>query len=254
VSKAPLTTSQARAAWSPACSTSRTTVRFFTGVQVTIDPRVVPAFAALDQVLQRHGYRPRPGVTGAYVCRRITGGTGYSLHAYGTAVDINWDTNPYTTGRLVTDMPKAMVAEITALRTNSGAPVWGWGGAYRTIKDAMHYEIVCTPADLATGIAGTAGPLTRTEKLYIWLKAGVLARKRPFLRVGSENDPALVDDIKAAQQLLGLPQTGTYGPATVAKVKAFQEFLKIPHRGPAGRLNRRTWQWLIYDAFTRGRR
>lgn len=254
MSKAPLSTAQARAAWSPACSTRRTTVRFFTGVQVTIDPRVVPAFAALDQILQRHGYRPRPGVTGAYVCRQITGGTGYSLHAYGTAIDINWDTNPYRAdGRLITDMPAAMVAEITALRTVSGAPVWGWGGAYRSVKDAMHYEIVCTPADLATGIAGTRAPLTQTQKLYIWLKAGVLAARRPFLRPGSENDPAKVDDIKAAQQLLGLRQTGTYGPATVAKVKAFQEFLKIPHRGPAGRLNRRTWQWLIYLAFTKDR-
>ena len=96
-------------------------------------------------------------------------------------------------------------------------------------------------------------PLTSTQKLFIWLKAGTLAARRPFLRVGSEKDPAKVPHIKAAQQLLGLPQTGTYGPATVAKVKAFQEFLHIPHRGPAGRLNRRTWQWLYYAAFTKGR-
>jgi len=254
VSKTPLTTAQARAAWAPACSTSRTTARFFTGVQVTIDPRVVPAFAALDEALKRHGYRPRPGVTGAYVCRQITGGSGYSLHAYGTAIDINWDTNPYRAdGRLVTDMPPAMISDITGMRTNSGAPVWGWGGAYRSIKDAMHFEIVCTPADLATGVAGAKGPLTKTEKLFIWLKAGALAARKPFLRPGSENDPAKVEAIKAAQQLLGLPQTGTYGPATVKAVKAFQGFFGIPHRGPAGRINRRTWQWLIYGAFTKGR-
>lgn len=30
--------------------------------------------------------------------------------------------------------------------------VWGWGGNHRTVKDAMHYEIVCTPEDLAGGI------------------------------------------------------------------------------------------------------
>lgn len=97
-------------------------------------------------------------------------------------------------------------------------------------------------------------PLSGPEKLYIWLKAGALAATKPFLRPGSENDPAKVDDIKAAQQLLGLPQTGVYGPAVVDKVAAFQAFLQIPHRGPAGRMNRRTWQWLIYDAATRGRR
>lgn len=125
------------------------------------------AYHALDTVMHRHGYRPRAGVTGAYNCRKITGGTGYSLHAYGVgdiftfwtgvrcatslAVDINWDTNPYGP-RLVTDMPRAMIDDILAIRTNSGAQVFRWGGYYRGNKDAMHFEIVCSPTDLATGI------------------------------------------------------------------------------------------------------
>lgn len=61
-----------------------------------------------------------------------------------------------------------MVDEIVAIRTKSDAPVWGWGGFYRTIKDTMHYEIVCTPADLATGIvnaptSGGFGTMTDAE-------------------------------------------------------------------------------------------
>lgn len=249
-----LTTSQLRAVWGPPCGVALASFTFHTGVTVQVDRRTLTALSALDDVMERWGYEPTAPDVGAYVCRRITGGSGYSLHAYGIAVDINWQANPYSAAnRTITDMPAGMVAEIEALRTGNGKPVWGWGGHYRNIKDTMHYEIVCSPADLATGIRGTAKRLTRIEKLYIWLKAGVLAARRPFLRPGSENDPAKVDDIKAAQQLLGLPQTGTYGPATVAKVKAFQEFLRIPHRGPAGRLNRRTWQWLIYHAFTKGR-
>lgn len=250
MSKAPLTTAQARTAWGPACATSRTTVRFFTGVQVTIDPRVVPAFAALDQALERHGYRPRPGVTGAYVCRRITGGTGYSLHAYGTAVDINWDTNPYTTGRLVTDMPSAMVAEITGMRTNSGAPVWGWGGAYRSIKDAMHYEIVCTPADLASGIAGAALALTDDQKALIFLKAQAEARQLPVLGKGMVRHPHR-RAVAKLQQLLGIARTGVYGSGTRNKVRAVQAFLGLP---VTGIVDTDTWAWVIYGAVTRGRR
>lgn len=102
--------------------------------------------------------------------------------------------------------------------------------------------------------AYTAAKYSKAQLLYWWLWAGAQAARKPFLRVGSERDPAKVVHIKAVQKAFGLPQTGTYGPATVAKVKAFQEFLKIPHRGVAGRMNRRTWQWLIYDVFTRGRR
>lgn len=125
------------------------------------------AYRALDACFRAHGYRVRKDDTGAYNCRRITGGTGYSLHAYGPAdrftfwtgvtiatalaVDINWQTNPYGR-RLVTDMPPAMIAAIKAIRTRSGRQVWRWGGDYSGNKDAMHFEIVCSPQDLATGI------------------------------------------------------------------------------------------------------
>lgn len=152
---APLTTSQLRAAWGPPCRFAAGTFTFWSGARVTVDRRILYAVDALDNVMHRWGYAPRKADTGAFVCRAITGGSGYSLHAYGIAVDINWSTNPYTTGLLITDMPAGMVNEITGLRTRSGAPVWGWGGNYRSIKDAMHFEIVCTPAHLASGIAAT---------------------------------------------------------------------------------------------------
>jgi len=136
------------------------------------------AYIALDAVFKRWGYRPRAGVTGACNCRRITGGTGYSLHAYfdgepftfwsgtkvtmGLACDVNWDTNAYGP-RLVTDMPRGMVTEILALRTGGGAQVFGWGGFYSGNKDAMHYEILASPAELAAGVLGTAPPTTPKE-------------------------------------------------------------------------------------------
>lgn len=147
-----------RAAWAPACSPDLVRVTLWTGVRITVRAGTEAAWAALDAVMKRHGYRPRKGVTGAYNCRPITGGSNYSLHAYGIAADVNWDTNPYGPV-LVTDMPPAMVAEIEAIRTVSGATVFRWGGRYAGNKDAMHYEIVCTPAELATGIRGIAPPV-----------------------------------------------------------------------------------------------
>ena len=249
-----LTTTKLRAVWGPPCSFRSAKFKFWTDVTITVDARIVDACKALDNVFRKWNYKPTGPDVGAFVCRKITGGTGYSLHAYGIAVDVNWQDNPYSAAnKLITDMPAGMVDAIEAIRTNNGKPVWGWGGRYRSIKDAMHYEIVCTPADLATGIKDGV-KLTKTQLLYWWLWAGKEAVKRPFLRPGSEADPGKVRHIKDAQKALGLTQTGTYGPATVAKVKAFQEFLGIPHRGKAGRMNRRTWQWLIFDVFTRGRR
>lgn len=148
------TTSQLRTLWAPACA--------------RIDRRhLVTAYEALDRCFQAWKYPVRSGQTWGYNCRKITGGTGYSLHAFAedsgfafwtgvkvamaVAVDVNSLANPYGP-RLVTDMPRPMVEAILGIRTNNGAQVWGWGGNYRNNKDAMHFELVCSPAELATGV------------------------------------------------------------------------------------------------------
>ncbi len=131
------------------------------------DVSLEPAYQALNAWMKQFGYRPRRGVTGAYNCRPITGGTGYSLHAYdpdgrfvfwtlvainkAVACDVNWDHNPYGK-KLITDMPRLMINAIKAARTMNGKQVWRWGGDFSGNKDAMHFEVCCSPADLATGI------------------------------------------------------------------------------------------------------
>lgn len=148
-----LSTAQARLAWGPHCTPAKVSTR--------------GAYEALDACFKAYDYKPRAGVTGAQNCRPITGGTDWSLHAFAfgliymfwtlvrvamaLAVDVNWDKNPYGP-RLVTDMPRPMIDAIYRVRTNSGAQVFRWGGYYTGNKDAMHFEIVCTPAELATGI------------------------------------------------------------------------------------------------------
>lgn len=128
----------------------------------------IPAYQARDFIFKRHQYRCNKSYTGCYSCRPITGGTEDSLHAFGPgdrfvhwdgtpcgatalAEDVNAAQNPYGP-RLVTDRTEAMQREIDAIRTKSGAKVWGWGGYYRNNKDAMHDEIVCTLQDLMSGI------------------------------------------------------------------------------------------------------
>lgn len=148
-----LNTSQLRVAWAPACVGPWARVTLHGGATVTVDPLIVPALLALNAILVKYDYRATPPDVGAFNCRPITGGSGYSLHAFGIAVDINWQDNPYGP-RLVTDMPIAMVLEIEALRTGDGWQVWGWGGRYAKNKDAMHFEVVCGPLNLATGIVG----------------------------------------------------------------------------------------------------
>lgn len=138
-------TSEMRAAWAPPCdSGGMETISFGNaGARVTVDRLTVPIWRAVEAIFAKYRYTIRRSDTGAYNCRQITGGSGYSLHAYGIAVDVNWQSNPYGPN-LVTNMPAGAIREIEALNVN-GQPVVRWGGRYSGNKDAMHFEVIVPP-------------------------------------------------------------------------------------------------------------
>lgn len=89
--------------------------------------------------------------TSAYNCRRTTGGTGWSEHAYGRALDVNPVQNPYVRGTTV--LPEAGRAYVDRARPRpgmvlAGGPVvrafaaagWEWGGGYASFKDYQHFS------------------------------------------------------------------------------------------------------------------
>ena len=89
--------------------------------------------------------------TGAFVCRPTTGGSSYSQHAYGLAVDLNPFQNPYEKGDVV--LPELASSYLDRHRdragmiTADGAVVrafdrigWVWGGEWRSLKDYQHFS------------------------------------------------------------------------------------------------------------------
>lgn len=97
----------------------------------------------IDEIVAR-GYRIDLGGVDdwGFANRDIRGRPGVkSNHSWGLAVDLNARTNPMGP-KLITDMP-AWVVDV--------AEKWGllWGGAYRTRPDAMHFEFVGRPGDVA---------------------------------------------------------------------------------------------------------
>ncbi|WP_188779881.1 M15 family metallopeptidase [Marmoricola endophyticus] len=89
--------------------------------------------------------------TSAFVCRPVTGGSSYSVHAYGLAIDVDPFQNPYVKGDRV--IPELATSYVDRSRCRPGmiepgGPVtsafasvgWVWGGTYRSLKDLQHFS------------------------------------------------------------------------------------------------------------------
>ena len=89
--------------------------------------------------------------TTSFVCRPTTGGTSWSQHAYGLAIDVNPFHNPYERDGSVLpelatayldrdDVRPGMVLEDDPTIAAFAAIGWGWGGDFRSLVDYMHFS------------------------------------------------------------------------------------------------------------------
>ncbi len=98
--------------------------------------------------------RPNTGdnnETSSFECRVATGSTGWSMHAYGLAIDVNTFHNPYVKGDLVlpelatayadrSDVRPGMILPGDQVVEAFAAMGWEWGGEWNTLKDYMHFS------------------------------------------------------------------------------------------------------------------
>jgi hypothetical protein len=89
--------------------------------------------------------------TAAMVCRPVRGGSEWSAHAYGLAVDVNPFQNPYRNDDLV--LPELASAYLDRSWRRPGmirpggvvvdafeAVGWTWGGTFDSVSDPMHFS------------------------------------------------------------------------------------------------------------------
>jgi peptidoglycan hydrolase-like protein with peptidoglycan-binding domain len=227
--------------------------------RIRVAPGTADAFHALAAVLLSHGYDIRVDDTDSYNCRPIKGGTGHSLHSYGIAVDINWNTNPFKMtpdnrevrfsdkptqqerahdvklGLADTDMTPEMIDDVHAIMTNNHKTVFEWGGNWHDRKDAMHFELDVSPADLETGIDWSTVKQSRSSKA----QAGEAPVPAPApttgqLAIGSRGES--VRELQTALAHRGFPVgdiDGIYGTQTAGAVRAFQAAQGLPASGIA---------------------
>jgi poly-gamma-glutamate synthesis protein (capsule biosynthesis protein) len=89
-------------------------------------------------------------IDSAFNCRQVTGGTRYSEHSYGWAIDINPVQNPYVNGSTVlppagrdhldrSPAPGRITANDAVVQAFAGIG-WSWGGYWTSLKDYQHFS------------------------------------------------------------------------------------------------------------------
>ncbi len=170
-----------RSTWNPACPVPLEVLRYVTVRFFGFDGRVhagelivhedvahdiVQVFAELHElrfpleevrVIRSEELDAPPtgdgNVTSAFVCRPVAGGTRWSEHAYGRAIDINPFHNPYVRGDVIIpelagsytdrdDVRPGMVVPGDAVTQAFTRIGWGWGGDWTgAAVDPMHFSV-----------------------------------------------------------------------------------------------------------------
>lgn len=89
--------------------------------------------------------------TSAFNCRVVTGGSTWSRHAYGTAIDINPVQNPFVADQVVLPAAgtryvdrhayhPAMIRPGDVVTRSFAAVGWRWGGDFRRRSDYQHFQ------------------------------------------------------------------------------------------------------------------
>lgn len=238
-----LTQAQIAKAWGEHCySGPKLAITLHGGGVVTVRPVIGDAVLALDACLRKWGYDAYKADTGGFNCRPKTGSTETSNHGRAIAIDIDWATNPYGRPPFHSDMPSAMVLAICRIVTNSGKQVWNNGRYWSGNVDPMHFEIVCSPADLATGIRASSVPvigpapappppapdwtaLRKAEAAGYLTSAGAL----PTPMSGSSNPNFLaviwLERVLNLIMNIHLAEDGVYGDAVGHAVWDFQQYI-----------------------------
>jgi murein L,D-transpeptidase YcbB/YkuD len=141
------------AGW-PDCQREKLAAVERAGVKVYVRKEIAQLVATLLEATEKtYKYDVKAGQTWGFACRAIRGSQAASNHSWGLAVDINSLANPMGSP-FRSDIPPGVVAMWWAAG-------FYWGGWYQKRPDAMHFEYVRRPTNVAADLATAKSYLTR---------------------------------------------------------------------------------------------
>ena len=166
------------------------------GKSTAVNTELASPFQGIIDYLDGVGYKIYS--LGGYVDRDVRGKPGVkSIHAHGAAIDINPAENPLGS-QLITDMP----TNISQVAAGLGL---GWGGNWKSVKDAMHFSA-------ATGEGGRLLK-AKTGAMFTGPAEGYFVQLHGKEFVGNEDQldaiKKLLDVVEENELLSDTPETET---------------------------------------------
>ncbi len=217
------------------CSVPLATAVSTNGARAVVRRELQPLFQELMRRTERMGYTLRAADTGGYNCRFIAGTSTPSNHAYGRAVDLNWNSNPQS-WTFQSNIPPAVVS----MWINHG---FYWGGHYNgttTRFDTMHFEYVGTFANIGTYYSRLTGQ-PQPNPTPTTCPSSTLA-SYPLLQQGASGTAVTVLQCELRQSGATISADGIFGAATASAVKQFQSSKGLVADGIVGA---KTWTALL---------
>lgn len=224
------------AGWGPPHKTAPSGRVEIYGKLLACDSRVVPAFRAWEIVRRNHNYEMEGNDTGIWNYRHMRHDPAMPLssHSWGVALDANWQQNP--AGKVYrSDMPQALINDLLRIKTNSGVWVFMWGGDWdrdprtgHSYYDAMHWEVVAHPLDLATGVKLPDGEMEVTDLIKVGDRGNYI---RPYQTSLNNWAKAQAKASGTTGLLFTLIVDGVWGTNSANAMKVYQQAAQLPETG-----------------------
>ncbi len=212
-----------------------------TDTRLSVRKEVAPLLIGLARDFHATVEPLNPKSCWGHAPRKVRGGTAWSYHAPGIAIDLNADAHPM--GKRATFSPsrQAAVRALLARYTYHGVRLVRWGADYQTRADEMHFEII-VPHDVALDAVGTLQQ--QAEHLDIARQGDLSPGYAPGSRDLSLASPRQSgDDVRYVQRWIGERRCGkpdgVYGPNTREGLVWYQKMRGITVSGVCDRV---TWR------------
>lgn len=211
-----------------------------TTTRLIVRKEVAPLLIALARDFHATVEPLNPKSCWGHAHRKVRGGTAWSYHAPGIAIDLNASAHPMGKRGTFSAAKQAAVRALLARYSHHGVGLFRWGADYHSRADDMHFEIIVPRGVALDAVAHLQLPPTAKAPATPPATNGHAPGTRDLSLVDPRQSG---DDVRYVQRFVGERRCGRadgfFGPNTRDGIRWYQRMRGISVTGVC---DRSTWR------------